>query len=651
MEQIKVGLYKTHKPLQGQLVDLLKTQNQLQIEFIEVQGLLENSELTLCIGHFDQAQELKDIKSSWLVLTSAKDPTGWVRFLNHSAVVSLLSEDVSPEKILTELGRVIEEQVLVAGAGELVREHQTRNLHLKNLTIGLEELIEERTEYIRNAKQQAEERQKKMRSFLLFLKDLGPLLTLESALVKIREEFRSIPHVADVFLMTTDRGSELWTLSNKTLKSFKDLPLSFDSKSVERNSVAARPILANVLSRPVAKVMSLPFQLKTFKKSWLLVEHDAQDNELQPVLDFIMERIQPITLCLERVTSHDKYEKASHEWESVFDEFQDPITIVDKEFSLLRSNLTLPGGGTSKCYELFAERTSPCIDCPLASEVPIRAGGSSAEVRIKERLYRLTLFPILDVEKRQMNTYVCHYHDLTREREIHSRFIYHEKMLALGVLAGHVAHELNNPLTGIRALSQYILSDLKNQQETTFYQDLIEIEKGTARCQNIIKSLLDFTSADNEENKAFSLDQIVEQTLTFLKTALRSVSVEEDFQCQDVLTQANPNLIQQVIFNLVNNACQAMSQGGVVRLKTYHDNKYSYLDIEDIGTGIPTDILPKIFDPFFTTKKEGQGTGLGLSLSASLVKKYGGRLELVKTDASGTIFRMSLPCAKVSHET
>jgi signal transduction histidine kinase len=234
--------------------------------------------------------------------------------------------------------------------------------------------------------------------------------------------------------------------------------------------------------------------------------------------------------------------------------------------------------------------------------------------------------------------------DITESQELYLKVVQSEKMGAIGKLAGHIAHELNNPLTGLRSLSQVLI------QETTpgeaLHSDLIEIEKASLRSQRIIKNLLEFSHSESQPQSLVTVDEIVEKTLPLLKTALRSHRFQLKLQSKEALVEVEPHLLQQVVFNLVNNACQAMKEPGTLSISTQVANgnpRTVELKIGDTGPGIPPDIQDKIFEAFFTTKKEGIGTGLGLSLSKSVIERFGGKIHFDSSPATGTTFFINLP--------
>jgi signal transduction histidine kinase len=147
------------------------------------------------------------------------------------------------------------------------------------------------------------------------------------------------------------------------------------------------------------------------------------------------------------------------------------------------------------------------------------------------------------------------------------------------------------------------------------------------------------------------VDEIVEKTLPMLKTALRSHRFQLHLNSRKALVQVEPHLLQQVVFNLVNNACQSMKDPGTLTVTaeiSLSNPKNIELSVADTGPGIPKDIQNKIFEAFFTTKKEGLGTGLGLSMSKSIVERFGGSIRFESELGKGAVFFITLPIKEMT---
>ena len=225
-----------------------------------------------------------------------------------------------------------------------------------------------------------------------------------------------------------------------------------------------------------------------------------------------------------------------------------------------------------------------------------------------------------------------------------------EKLKSLGVLAGGIAHDFNNLLTAI--LGNISLSKLKAQDDLDLFKRLDAAEKAAYRAQALTQQLLTFAKGGAPIKKVISLKKIILETAEFsLKGS--NVACKFDFAKDLWSVKVDPGQISQVIQNMVINADQAMPDGGIITIKAYNlpleqgvhqflpEGNYVVITIEDKGSGISPEDLPRIFDPFFTTKK--MGSGLGLAVCFSIVRKHGGFIDVESKKNYGTKFTIYLP--------
>jgi two-component system NtrC family sensor kinase len=220
-----------------------------------------------------------------------------------------------------------------------------------------------------------------------------------------------------------------------------------------------------------------------------------------------------------------------------------------------------------------------------------------------------------------------------------------EKMAALGQLAAGVAHEVNNPLTGILIYANLALEGLDQANPLRKY--LTSVINDTERCKNIVKDLLVYSRQTSPSKEMFEVNSLIEQSLTFIRDQKRFMNIELVKHMSDdtMLIHADKSQLSQVIINLVMNAIDAMDRKGTLTFRTYRDkpHKKAYIEVSDTGCGIPEENLSKIFDPFYTTKGPEKGTGLGLSTSYGIMKENGGRISIKETSPRGTTFLIELP--------
>lgn len=234
------------------------------------------------------------------------------------------------------------------------------------------------------------------------------------------------------------------------------------------------------------------------------------------------------------------------------------------------------------------------------------------------------------------------------------KLVQSDRLATLGQLAASVAHEINNPVSGVLNLSMLLERLMANGQyppgrEAEFRKYLGLISAETARVGRIVSDLLAFSRGSKPRRAPADLNKLVRTTLNLTEHKLKLVNAETDLQLQDNLppVECDASQIQQVILNLVLNGAQAMqSRGGgklMIRTRLLPDGENVELCVHDTGEGIAPENLPKIFDPFFTTKAEGKGVGLGLAVLYGIVKAHEGEVEVKSKRNEGTTFTVSLP--------
>lgn len=238
-----------------------------------------------------------------------------------------------------------------------------------------------------------------------------------------------------------------------------------------------------------------------------------------------------------------------------------------------------------------------------------------------------------------------------------------EKLASIGVLASGIAHELNNPLTGILTFTSLMRKSASEGTQDAADLDLVIRE--TKRCASIIRRLLDFAREKVPSKGFFNLNQVIQDTVRFVEgpANLRQIEITSNLDSGLPQVWGDPDLIKQVIMNLLVNAEQAIDGAGKIVVTSRFDRTLEHptgndqqrpmveISITDTGYGIPEANLQRIFDPFFTSKDVGKGTGLGLSVSYGIVKAHGGKISVESVVGAGTTFRVHLPVQSFFDET
>lgn len=232
-----------------------------------------------------------------------------------------------------------------------------------------------------------------------------------------------------------------------------------------------------------------------------------------------------------------------------------------------------------------------------------------------------------------------------------------EKLASVGLLASGVAHELNNPLTGILTFSHLLRQKMPDKSPDA--EDLDLVIRETKRCAAIIKRLLDFAREKHPEKKFNDINQVIEDTVRIVERPAHLRDIEITLNLDRTLPPIwiDADQIKQVIMNMVVNAQHAVEEKGSIAIssrrathlqpggRTAEPVPMVEIAIVDTGCGIPEKNLRRIFDPFFTSKDVGKGTGLGLSVSHGIVEAHGGAIDVQSKVGEGSTFRVFLPLA------
>ncbi len=257
-------------------------------------------------------------------------------------------------------------------------------------------------------------------------------------------------------------------------------------------------------------------------------------------------------------------------------------------------------------------------------------------------------------ESGRVESVLCIARDITNEKNLERQLINTEKLASLGTLAAGVAHEINNPLGVILGFTDLLAR--KTPKDSQAYEDLKTIERQGMHCKQIVENLLRFARFGEGNTASCDVNDAIREVLNIVRHTLEMETIELTIDLDDTipLVRGDSRELQQVFLNLINNACAAMKQGGTLTIQSQfisEENK-AMVKIQDTGQGIGKKHIDRIFEPFFTTKPEGEGTGLGLSVTYGIVSKYGGTIDCKSTPAfsgsyvnpdHGTLFRIKLP--------
>ncbi len=389
--------------------------------------------------------------------------------------------------------------------------------------------------------------------------------------------------------------------------------------------------LAQEMGRPFFKAMIVPFSQRNpsvFNSQIypiLFVEILHASTKDTSLKEYFCEIQEVLDLILNRTLLNISASRISYLWSHVFGKCGEPLAIL-KDSQVVRSN---------EPFDQLLKDYPKLLD--LKNEQDL--------LNVNNRIYQIHYYPISHLrDLKNIGIFYCQ--DMTEHYSLKEKFFQSEKMSAFYEFGRNIAHELNNPLTGIRSMAQ-ILSQDKNLEK--FAEDFKEVEMATARSQKIIENLLTFSQQKKQESFCCYLDQVVKDTLSLLKTITSGINLQLDISLEKIEVVGSFSILQQVVYNLIINACQALKEFEqqknptlTISIKKIKDHKACLL-VRDNGPGIKKEHLEKIFQPLWTTKKQKGGTGLGLGISLQIIHQYGGRIQVSSELHKFTCFSVYLP--------
>jgi PAS domain S-box-containing protein len=334
-----------------------------------------------------------------------------------------------------------------------------------------------------------------------------------------------------------------------------------------------------------------------------------------------------------------------HQWLAIIDGITDFIFMTDSEGTIIKTNRALARVFGKHPRELIGEKCFEFIGIgPEAWGEMMMSLPCTEERSINEETYLISSFP-LNYNGRALTINVMK--NVTEMRRLKDQLYHSDKLASLGLLVSGVAHEINNPLTGIIAFTE--LLKMKGFDEETS-RELQKILESGERCKKIVENLLTFSRQKTPTRSLESINDIIDRAIDLRSYWLRlnEIEVVREFgSSQSVFVDSQQ--IQQVVLNILLNAEQAITSARKGHRRITFATRYDrdshkvIIRISDNGPGISPNVLPKIFDPFFTTKPVGIGTGLGLSISHGIISEHGGVIRVESSEGEGATFIVELP--------
>lgn len=361
-------------------------------------------------------------------------------------------------------------------------------------------------------------------------------------------------------------------------------------------------------------------------------------------------------IALENARLFQVVSQGQKEWETTFDAMQDCVSVHDTTGKVVRANVALarrlkttpPKVIGKYCAELYgsgAEPSHSCLHIPSLESEALRV--EELEIPAMSGAFQLSVSPWYDKNNRLAGS-IHVAKDISNERLLQQQLIQSEKLSAIGQLISGIAHELNNPLTGVMGYSQ--LLQLRKDLDDRAKDSLLKINSLALRCQKIVQNLLSFARKQKPERILCDINELLGKTIELRNYEFQVNNIELIAELSRDLpkTIADAHQLQQVFLNVITNAEQAMLEAHgrgrlIVRTRRGTAPERVVVEISDDGPGIPESHFSKIFDPFFTTKEVGHGTGLGLSLSYGIIKEHGGNIYARNRIEGGATFEIEIP--------
>ncbi|MBN1102002.1 MAG: PAS domain S-box protein [Deltaproteobacteria bacterium] len=432
----------------------------------------------------------------------------------------------------------------------------------------------------------------------------------------------------------------------------------YDSKTPCSTEICPLPrVLANGKGHSTLRQVTR----KNGEKAW-------EDRVFSPIMDdeghviYIMESLRDVT----RVKTLERALEETREFlEKVIQSSASAIVAADREGTILLMNgaaeelfgfslkktpgkksvvdLYLPGKAKDLMREMRDERRGGKGKLPATKVTILNARGEEIPVEVTASIIYEG-----GAEIATMGIYNDLREKLAAEnalKDAQAQLAQSEKMASLGQLAAGVAHEVNNPLTGILMYASMALESLDEGHPLA--EHLTYIVEDVNRCKGIVQNLLAYSRLSKPTIGLIALNTLVDQSLNLIRDQklFGNIAVLKELSEEMILIRGDRNRLAQVIINLVMNACAAMDGEGLLTFRTYRDkpDRKAFLEVSDTGCGISEENLPRIFDPFFTTKEPGKGTGLGLSTSYGIIQEAGGSIGVKESSPQGTTFLIELP--------
>jgi signal transduction histidine kinase len=337
----------------------------------------------------------------------------------------------------------------------------------------------------------------------------------------------------------------------------------------------------------------------------------------------------------------------------IYDSIRDYVLQVGYDYTILEANrhflemagLTEQSVIGRGVYEVLGAAPPPRGNCPIRTSIDSLCPAELEMTTPEGKVLVWQSYPITGGDEAVPRSAVLYIQDVTEKRLLTQKLIQSDKLSSLGELVSGVAHELNNPLTGIMCFSELLIEEKLGESAES---KLRKINDASHRCKKIIENLLTFARWKRPEKKYGDINRIIMESVEFRAYQLSMDNIEIRLDLSDAVpgTMVDASQIQQVLLNLINNARDAIREtgpSGRIEITSAYGSGKIAVSVTDTGKGFSEEVANRLFDPFFTTKDVGKGTGLGLSISYGIINEHGGNIYASSRPRIGTTFIIELP--------
>lgn len=349
----------------------------------------------------------------------------------------------------------------------------------------------------------------------------------------------------------------------------------------------------------------------------------------------------------------EELKAAKNKLRLIYDSIRDYVLQVGYDYSILEANrhfletmgLTEQSVTSRGVYEVFGAQPPLPIICPIRKSIDTLSPAELELTTPEGKVLVWQSYPMAGGDGSEPRSAVVYIQDVTEKRLLTQKLIQADKLSSLGELVSGVAHELNNPLTGIMCFSELLLEERLGESADA---KLRKVNDASHRCKKIIENLLTFARWKRPEKKYDDVNRIIKDSVEFrtYQLSMDNIEIRLDLGQSVPGTMVDASQIQQVFLNLINNARDAIREkgpSGRIEITSRLSGGKIVVSVTDTGKGFSEEVANRLFDPFFTTKDVGKGTGLGLSISYGIINEHGGNIYASSRPRVGTTFVVELP--------